>query len=45
MVSPPYDCQFVFVMKLAAVLNDRYGLTFAMSSGFRGSPCCKRMTR
>ena len=21
--SPPYDCQFVFVMKLTAVLNDR----------------------
>ena len=34
--SPPYDCQFVLVMKLTAVLNDNAGATFTMSVGLNG---------
>ena len=35
--SPPYDCQLVLVMKLTAVLNERWGTTAGMSVGLRGS--------
>ena len=35
-LSPPYPCQFVFVTKLTAVLNDESGETAGNASGFSG---------
>jgi hypothetical protein len=36
-VSPPYDCQLVLVVKLTAVLNDNHGATAPSLAGLSGS--------
>ena len=41
-VSPPYDCQLVLVVKLAAVLNASAGSTGPSFSGLSGNTCCSR---
>jgi hypothetical protein len=40
--SPPYDCQFVLVTKLTAVLNDKWGITPATPVGLNGRLPCSR---
>ena len=40
--SPEYHCQFVFVTKLIAELNDPIGLTPGRSVGLNGSTPCIR---
>ena len=41
-VSGVYDCQFVLVPKLVAVLKLRSGPTLASPCGFHGNHCCNR---
>ena len=41
-MSGEYDCQFVFVMKLTAVLNARSGV---IAVAFAGACACREMHR
>src|SRR6478736_2270625 len=44
-VSPLYDCQFVFVVNDAAVSNDWRAVTAGKCAGLSGSMACRRRTR
>ena len=45
MVSPPYACQFVFVTKLAAVLNETFCVGALRPTGLRGRCPWSRITK
>ncbi len=44
-LSPPYACQFVFVTKLVAVLNETYCVGAARPTGLSGRCPWRRITK